>query len=78
MKERPRKHFRKQRRSAWNNKENKAQKKNAGPKERYAKEKITKSNTILQRLVFNIMSCQKMNELFVLGYMKTIQNQLSF
>ena len=32
---------------------------------------------ILQKLVFSIMSCQKMNVPFVLGYMKRIQNQLS-
>ena len=32
---------------------------------------------ILQKLVFSIVSCQKMNVLFILDYMKRIQSQLS-
>jgi len=56
--------------------------KNAEPKERYAEERITKSNAASTGFsrnwyIFSIVSCQKMNVLFVLDYMKRIQSQLS-
>jgi len=55
--------------------------KNAGPKGKICKGEDHKGQrnkySILQKLVFSIVSCQKMNMLFVLDYMKRIQSQLS-